>query len=299
MAHTSTARAENNTSDLERIPFGADVAEVARIVARDGGLVLTGALTRDQVDAVNQELDGVMGPLPPGSFGEGEDNFLADLYGRQTKRLQHCVKYSKTFREAFLGNERLAEYVAAVLPGNVGSHSLFSTQAIEICPGEKAQDLHRDGGGFQKTLGLNRADSVNLVANTLLALTDVTEEMGATRVIPRSHLWDDYARVATQDETIPATMNAGDMLFYNGKLLHGGGANTTANRARRVKATAFSISFLTSEEAWPFVVSVDEVRTYPRRVQAYMGFHSVTLRGETPGFLWRVDNRPLEDHLGL
>jgi ectoine hydroxylase-related dioxygenase (phytanoyl-CoA dioxygenase family) len=299
MSLATTASDRLESADLERVPFGTDPAEVARIVARDGGLVLTGVLTPDEVSAINSELDEVMGPLPQGNFGEGEDNFIAELYGQQTKRLQHCVKYSRTFREAFLAKELIAEYVATVLPGNVGSHSLFATQAIEIYPGQKPQRLHRDGSGFQETLGMKSADSVNLVVNTLLALTDVTEEIGATRIIPGSHLWDDYSRQGKQEETIPATMNAGDMLFYGGKLLHGGGANTTKNRSRRVMATAFSISFLASEEAWPFVISVEEARTYPRLLQAYLGFHSVQYRGETPGFLWRVNNRPLEEHLGL
>lgn len=52
-----------------------------------------------------------------------------------------------------------------------------------------------------------------------------------------------------------------------------------------------------SEEAWPFVISVDEARTYPKRVQAMLGFHSISTRGETPGFFWRVDTKPLEEHL--
>ena len=48
-----------------------------------------------------------------------------------------------------------------------------------------------------------------------------------------------------------------------------------------------------------FVFAVDEVRAYPPRVQAYLGFHSMTYRGEQPGFLWRVRNTPLEEVLGL
>ena len=101
------------------------------------------------------------------------------------------------------------------------------------------------------------------------------------------------------EQTIPATMQAGDILLYNGKMCHGGGANTTEDESRRVIATSWSLGLLTPEEAWPFVISIDEVRTYPRQLQAFLGFHSVTYRGEEPGFLWRADMRPLEDYLGL
>jgi hypothetical protein len=53
------------------------------------------------------------------------------------------------------------------------------------------------------------------------------------------------------------------------------------------------------EEAWPFAIPVEEVRTYPTQVQAHLGFRSPSYRGEEPGFLWRVDARPLEEHLKL
>lgn len=284
---------------LARIPFGASAEEVSALVARDGGVILTGALTPSEVDAVNRDLDAVMGPMPQGNFASGEDNYLPDFMGAHTKRLQHCVKYSATYRDRLLASETLADYVAALVPGRPGTHSLFSTQAIEIHPGETAQVLHRDGGGFMERLGLSRPDSTELVINSLLALTDVTEEMGATRVVPGSHLWPDFSQRPDPDASVPALLRAGDLLLFSGKLLHGGGANVTKDRSRRVVASAWSLSFLTPEEAWPFVLSVDEVRTYPRRLQAYLGFHSFTYRDEEPGFLWRVDNKPLEQHLGL
>ena len=92
---------------------------------------------------------------------------------------------------------------------------------------------------------------------------------------------------------------AGDIMMLNGRVLHGGGANVTANRARRLIATSWVMNFIVPEEAWPFALSIDEVRAYPPRLQAFLGFHSFSYRGEHPGFLWRVDNRTLEEVLGL
>lgn len=296
---TGHAAAAPDQAELARVPFGTDPAEVKRILDREGGLILTSCLGRDQIDAINRDLDPHIGPLRQGNFGLGEDNYVAEFYGAKTKRLQHCVKYSRVYREAFLASPILAAYVAAILPGRPGRHSLFASQAIDIHPGETAQALHRDGGTVAPTLGINNAESVELVVNTLLALTDITEEMGATRVIPGSHAWRDFEDVGTPEQTIPATMNAGDALLLTGKLSHGGGANSTIDRSRRVISTSFSISFITPEEAWPFAITVEEARTYPTIVQAMLGFHSVPMRGEEPGFLWRLEARPLEDKLEL
>jgi ectoine hydroxylase-related dioxygenase (phytanoyl-CoA dioxygenase family) len=292
-------KAQSVNQDLQRLPFGAASDAVAQALVRDGGLILQSALTAEQVAAVNRELDAAIDALAQGNFDDGAGNFIGAFYGRKTKRLQHCVKYSPTYRESFVANQLLAEYVALILPGSVGSHSLFSSQAIEIFPGERAQYLHRDGGSFGESLGLTRPTDVDFVANTLLALTEVTEDVGATRVIPGSHLWEDQSDIGALEQTIPATMGAGDILLYTGKVVHGGGANVTADRSRRVISTAFSHGWMMGEEAWPFVISPDEVRQYPTLVQKLLGFHSRQLRTEEPGFLWRVGQRPLEEHLRL
>ena len=46
--------ATNEKVDFERIPFGSDPALIGKIVARDGGLILTGVLSKADVDAVNR-----------------------------------------------------------------------------------------------------------------------------------------------------------------------------------------------------------------------------------------------------
>ena len=88
------------------------------------------------------------------------------------------------------------------------------------------------------------------------------------------------------------------MFFYDGKTLHSGGANTT-DHTRRLLATSFTLPYVMGEEAWPFVISLEEARTYPERVQELLGFRSITAMGEKPGFFWRADTKPLEEHLDL
>jgi hypothetical protein len=299
MMTISPATQTKPAASLQRIPFGSSAADVARVLERDGGVILTEAITRDEVAAINRDLDPYFEQLSTGNFDDGSGSFIANFYGHTTKRLLHCVKLSKTLRDRFYNRDVLAEYLSATISGPPGSYTMVSSQGIEIHPGEKAQELHRDGGSLMEIFGIANPRGNNLLVNALIALTDVTEEMGATRVIPGSNLWDDYARKGTHEQTIPATLNAGDVLFISGKILHGGGANVTKDRPRRVLSSGFSLGVLLGEEAWPHAISVDEVRTYPERLQAYLGFHSISLKGERPGFLWRVQSRPLEQHLGL
>ncbi len=293
------ADAPTSSNDLQRIRFGAAAEEVAQALQLDGAVILTGALTPDEVAAINQELEAFMGPLSGGNFAEGEANYIAVFAGGRTKRLQHVLKYSQTYRERLLDSDALMAYVAATIDGGFPTHGIFASQAIEILPGEKAQDLHRDGAPLNAAFHVEHPGGPNLMVNSIVALTDISEEMGATRVVPGSHLWEDTTHIPEPSDTVPVLLAAGDILFFNGRVIHGGGANSTADRPRRVITTAFTFPFLMGEEAWPFALSVDEVRTYPRRLQAMLGFRSISYHGEDPGFLWRVDQRPVEARLGL
>ena len=108
----------------------------------------------------------------------------------------------------------------------------------------------------------------------MIAFTDYTEENGATRIIPGSNHWEDFEDRGTPEQTIAARMKAGDVLLYSGKTAHGGGANLTTDQYRRGVAFAFNPGFLTGEEAYPFLVSMDIVRQLSPRVQRLLGFRS-------------------------
>ena len=57
-------------------------------------------------------------------------------------------------------------------------------------------------------------------------MTDYTEEMGATRIVPGSHKLGSDRQFDLKD-TVPAEMPRGSVLIYSGKLYHGGGGNKT------------------------------------------------------------------------
>ena len=62
------------------------------------------------------------------------------------------------------------------------------------------------------------------------ALDEFTEPNGATRLVAGSHRWEPGRQPAPDDQILTATMPPGSVMFYLGRLWHGGGANRTASR---------------------------------------------------------------------
>ena len=83
------------------------------------------------------------------------------------------------------------------------------------------------------------------------ALTDFTADNGATHIRPgTSAMDDDEAAVVT---TIQAEMGRGSVLFYDGKVLHGGGADA-GDQVRRGVNITYAVGWVRQEEnrtSWP------------------------------------------------
>lgn len=291
MTDTATA---TTTATLRRVPKDTPVSEILEIVDADGGLIIEGFLSSDQVRRFNAEVQPALDALGAGSTHD--DEFVADFHGTQTKRLTNLVTLSRTFREEILEQDLIHDLGEAIFREESGDFWLTTGQVIEIGPGNKAQILHRDleNNHFAVTMGKT---GPMVMVNFLIAMTDFTEENGATRVIPGSNDWDDYGDRGTPEMTIPAEMRAGDVIFFNGKVSHGGGANVTDGELRRGLTIPLQPSFLTPEEAYPLLVDLELARTLSPRVQKLIGFRSQYPKG-SPG-LWQNNYEEIADHLGL
>ena len=286
---------KSNTGRLETIPFGSDVEDVMEILRRDGGVILEGALAPAQVAAINADIDSALESLRCGTLKEDEG--ARAFHGERTKRLTNIIGLSRTFREEFVDNDTTLAYVTAMFAGVCETFWLNASQAIEIHPGETAQPLHRDMGNYPVFFRYGPSGP-EVMVNFLVALCDCAEASGATRVIPGSHAWE-FRDAGTPEITAPAEMKAGSALLLGGKLIHGGGANTTADVKRRVIAAAFCPGFLTPEEAYPFVIPLDAARTFSPRLQQMLGFRSFHQRKPRGGSLWQHNYEELALHLGL
>lgn len=126
--------------------------------------------------------------------------------------------------------------------------TLDLTQIITLNPGAEVQHLHHDGGYCL----WNMHDSFEHKFSCVWALTDFTEEVGATRVAPGSQHWPcgDYInrRKIGLEDTVPAVMPKGSVVIYVSSCIHGSGPNLTQDLERIGLNVDYNLARIRTEE---------------------------------------------------
>jgi ectoine hydroxylase-related dioxygenase (phytanoyl-CoA dioxygenase family) len=258
--------------------YGPDVSVETLIgsIDRDGCAIVHGALSPEELAALNADFDGLIAKTPPGA--PNHIPMLRDFMGANTIRIDGLPGKSKAFLDV-LQDPRLLSYVDHYLLPSCLHYLLSTAQLIEIQPGESVQALHRDDGAWlhppmpTSREAVPTVDTAQLEVIVLYALSDFTGDNGATRVVPGSHLWP-TARRPQDDEVAVAEMPAGSAIFYLGKTLHGGGANVTSTDKRRAVFMGFSLGWLRTKENFFLSTPIDAVRGMPERVQQLLGYET-------------------------
>jgi ectoine hydroxylase-related dioxygenase (phytanoyl-CoA dioxygenase family) len=154
-----------------------------------------------------------------------------------------------------------------------GDYWLNTAQLICIGPDEKPQLLHRDELNWPHA---RREQEITVTA--IFALSDFTEDNGATVVAPGSNHWPGALPETPAESTCRAVMPAGSAFLYSGKVIHGGGTNITQDEWRVGLHAGFCVGWLRSEENHQLTVSLDQAREMPERVQHLLGFRSYSPR---------------------
>ncbi len=241
---------------VEHLDPDCSAKEVAAFLARDGCAIVDGLASPSQRERFEREIHPHLQATPLGSDG---------FAGRRTRRTGGLIARSETAR-AWVQHPLVLGTVGAVL-GHATNHQLHLTQVIAIGPGESAQPIHRDQWAFDF---FPFPDGYEVQCNTLWALTDFDEENGATRVIPGSHRHADRLEYRLED-TEPAEMRAGSVLFYTGALYHGGGANRS-DRVRIGVNLTYVVGFLRQEENQYLSVPPEVARELPEPLLRLMGY---------------------------
>jgi ectoine hydroxylase-related dioxygenase (phytanoyl-CoA dioxygenase family) len=243
-------------------------------IERDGYTIVHDVFDAERAQAIIDELEQLEGDL---------DIVPADntFEGASTVRIYNLLARGPLFETI-----PIEPTVLPIVDGVLSPECLVSSlSSIAICPGETAQPIHAD----DQAMPLAKPH-VPTVCNTMWALTDFTDENGATRIIPGSHLADHSPTYGQHYDSIPAEMPAGSVLVWHGSLWHGGGANRTDQRRYGI-AMNYCAGWIRQQENQQLGIPLDTIRGFPPRLQRLAGF------GTYHGIIGHIDKRTASEAL--
>ena len=208
--------------------------EHVRFYQENGYAVVPGVFSPDEVAAL---LDHYMtlrqSPQP------GDDTGISIGGDDPIKRYPRMIQPNRWDERSH--RWMLEERLKVCLTGLLGREPYaVQTMVYFKPPGSRGQALHQDNYYLRVQPGTCMA--------AWMALDDCDEANGCMQVVPGSHTWDILCTQAADttisftDVTVPlppgtasrpVLMRAGDILFFNGSIVHGSFPNTTADRFRR------------------------------------------------------------------
>jgi len=240
----------------------ASVQDHLERIERDGYTIVESAFGADEADALLAELARLEREL---GIGFGPNTFE----GQHTKRVYNLLAHGPRF-EAIPLHPRVLPIVEGVLDSECLVSSLSS---IAIHPGESAQPIHAD----DQILPLPKPH-VATVCNSMWALTDFTEQNGATRIIPGSHKRDSSPVYGSQHASVPAEMPRG---------------SANKSRAARVGiAMNYCAGWVRQQENQQLGIPLETARRFSPRLRQLAGF------GLYRGIIGHIDKRSPAELLG-
>jgi len=279
---------------LQRVPATAPLQQMLDVFEIDGGLIVEGIFPAEVIDTMRDGVLKAADAFAPGGASQGLGEAGKVFVGANTIRFSSLGKISPAYF-ALLDNPTYAAIADALLLPSCGSYWVNTGQAMLIGPGEPAQMLHRDCFNWSQYCAALWPNCPEVTVSAMIALEEVTEELGATRVIPGSHKCADCADCGDPDMSVPAEMSPGDALVYSGKVVHGGGANQTTESWRRAMHLSFLVGWLVPEESNPLDYTDAELRAQSERVQRLLGHRSYDPRPHFGGGLWLRHANKIEE----
>lgn len=233
----------------------ATIAAHAEKVRTEGWAVIEDAIPVDFADAIADDLlrlEHDLGIVPSDNLFEGT----------RTTRIYNLLVHGPLYERIPVHPNVLPIAEAVLDPGLL----ISSLSSIAIASDEQAQPIHSD----DQLIPLPKPHPA-LICNTMWAITDFTEENGATRLCPGTHRADHSPNLLEHYDSIPAEMAKGGVLVWVGSLWHGGGANTTAERRVGI-AMNYCAGYLRQQENQQLGIPLETVRRFPRRLQELCGY---------------------------
>jgi len=234
---------------------GPPISEHVARIAEVGYTVVENAIEPDLVDALNDDLlrlERELGVRPARN----------DFEGTHTIRIYNLLVHGALYERIPVHPNVLPVVERVLDPGCL----ISSLSSISIDPGETPQPIHAD----DQLIPLGKPH-VATVCNTMWALTDFTEENGATRIIPGTHLADSSPDYFATYDSIPAEMPKGSVLVWHGSLWHGGGANRSGERRVGI-AMNYCAGYIRQQENQQLGIPREIARQFSPRLRELVGY---------------------------
>eukprot|EP01084_Bolivina_argentea_P304676 526258_1 len=229
---------------------------------KNGYLIIHNLLSKKEITTLQNESKKLLSTIPESQKSVTDTN--------NTKRYYSTVTKTRTYDKLIL-NERVYNIMKYYLYTNF---LLMVSMLVDVLPNEKQQKLHRDGGGAiygppKSGPGFKHP----LTVSTMWAITDFTEDNGSTLMIPKSHLWNPKRNIDfNKDKIIKMTMPAGSVVIWFDGLIHGAGANITANNERIGALIIYGQPWMRPQENFMLSMPFEEVETLPKEIRKLIGY---------------------------
>ena len=241
---------------LHHLPPTAEATEVADHLRRHGYAIVDDVVPPAVMDALAAELAPFAAATRFGTEGYN---------GTRTRRTGALVARSATARTLVMHPTVVAS-VGAFL-SHTTAFQLHLTQLIAISPGETAQKLHRDEMAFDF---FPFPSDYHVQCNTMWAMTDFTADNGGTQIVAGSSAVPEE-RAMAELTVEQVEMGRGSVLLYDGKVLHGGGANRSQADRCGVNIT-YSVGWVRQEENQYLATPIEVARTFDDDLLRMLGY---------------------------
>ena len=236
-------------------PSDADPVEVSQFLAGHGYAIVDHLASPELLDRLEAEARPYIDSSDTGR----------DVYdGRYTRRTGALIARCPASRRLVM--DPLVVGTVEAFLGHATAVQLHLTQIITIEPGETQQKLHRDQMAFDF---FPFPADYHVQCNTMWALSDFTIGNGATHICPGTSSMDDDDAVTVA--SFQAEMERGSVLFFDGKVLHGGGANRSDGARCGVNIT-YAVGWVRQEENQFLACPPDVARDLDDGLLRMMGY---------------------------
>jgi len=252
---------------------------VVESLIRTGGCILRNVVNKDDLAEIERDVRPYIMKDQP---------WKGDFFPPETRRVTGLVEKSETFTNRVPGNEVYMEvckqllsakhqcYVGQKLEDSVSPPQLNNTIVFSIAPGARRQELHRDDMNWHnatppitshKDYKIGRDCAIGF----FVAGKKTTKENGATRFIPRSHLWA-HTQPPNEELAYYAELEPGDGFIMLASAYHGGSENASVDQERLIFSCFMTKGLLRQEENQFLANSIESVKRYPAHIQRMIGY---------------------------